>query len=276
MVETQGMNRKLPFWRIPVIASFALFMMVPVAATGLFSISTRWDRTLWPESFTFMWWLKVMSHSAFFDTLLNSLWIAFLTVALSLILVVPTAFLTHTRLPQAKPFLEFLSIVPFCLPGVVLAISLIRLYSKVPLPLINTPNILIAAYVTITLPFMYRPVMNTLQSLDILSLTEASETLGANSFQTFAFVVIPNIIRGVTSGSLLVFSAVFAEFVLANLLVGTRLKTFPIYLVEFTRLDARQASALSMLSFAIVWIITLSVLWIAARGRNASRERSHP
>jgi putative spermidine/putrescine transport system permease protein len=63
-----------------------------------------------------------------------------------------------------------------------------------------------------------------------------------------------------------VFSTVLAEFTLANLLIGTRFKTFPIYLVEFTRFDARQASALAVISFLFAWVLSLAVLWIAARG----------
>jgi len=79
-------------------------------------------------------------------------------------------------------------------------------------------------------------------------------------------VIIPNIMPGIISGCLLVFSTVFAEFTLANLLVGTRFKTFPIYLVEFTRFDGRQASALAVISFVIAWLTSLLIIGIAGRG----------
>ncbi|MBN9219920.1 MAG: ABC transporter permease subunit [Mesorhizobium sp.] len=263
-------------WRAPVIGVFTAFMIVPVAATALFSVATRWDRSLWPEGLTLAWWLKVTSRSAFADTLLNSFWVAAVSMLVSLIAVVPAAYLAHTRLPQAKPWLELLSIVPFSLPGVVLALGLIRLYSKLPLPLVNTPNILVAAYVIVTLPFMYRAVMNTLESVDTRSLIEAAQSLGANPLQVLGWVVVPNIAAGIVNGSLLVLSAVFSEFVLANLLIGTRLKTFPIYLVEFTRSDARQASALALMSFVIAWIISLAILWTAARPGRRRQAESPP
>lgn len=265
------MSVRLPSWRFWVIALFVLFMIIPVIATGLFSVATRWDRTLWPEGLTFVWWIKVTARSAFTTTLMNSLWAGAVSVLVSLVIVVPATYLAHTRLPKAKPFLEFLSILPFALPGVVLALGLLRLYAKVPLPLINTPNILIASYVIITLPFMYRAVINALESIDTKSLTEAAEILGANPAQVLLGVIVPNIIPGVVNGSLLVFSAVFAEFVLANLLIGTRFKTFPIYLVEFTRSDARQASALALMSFAIAWLIALGVLWTAGKANKSGQ-----
>lgn len=268
------MSIRLLTWRAPVIGAFVAFMAVPVIATALFSVATRWDRTLWPEGLTLNWWIKVTSRSAFTDTLLNSFWVAVVSVLVSLLVVVPAAYVAHTRFPRSKPWLEFLSIIPFSLPGVVLALGLIRLYSKLPLPLINTPNILIAAYVIVTLPFMYRAVMNTLESFDTRSLVEAAQSLGANPLQIMGRVIIPNIAPGIVNGSLLVFSAVFAEFVLANLLIGTRLKTFPIYLVEFTRSDARQASALALMSFIIAWIISLAILWTAGKPGKRSRAGS--
>ena len=130
-------------WRIVMLALFLGFMLVPLVATALFSVSTRWDRTIWPEGFTLRWWRAVTARSAFQETLLNSLAVAAATAAVSVGLVTPTAYWSHLRAPKAKPWIEFLAIVPFGLPGVVLALGLIRFYSGVPLPLINTPAILV-------------------------------------------------------------------------------------------------------------------------------------
>lgn len=255
-------------WRVPVLVAFVLFMIVPVIATGLFSVATRWDRTIWPEGLTLAWWIKVTSRYAFRDTLTNSIVISAVTVLLSAVLVTPAAYWAHTRLPRMKPWLELLSLIPFALPGVVLALGLVRFYSQVPLPIINTPNILAAAYVVMTLPFMYRAVMNAIEGIDARTLGEAAQSLGASPRRTFLRVIVPNIVPGIVNGGLLVFSAAFAEFTLANLLVGTRFKTFPIYLVEFTRFDARQASALALMSFAIAWLISIAILWAASRTRG--------
>jgi putative spermidine/putrescine transport system permease protein len=63
-----------------------------------------------------------------------------------------------------------------------------------------------------------------------------------------------------------VFSTVFSEFTLTNLLVGTRFKTFPIYLVEFTRFDGRQASALAVISFVVAWVTSLLIIWVSSKG----------
>ncbi|MBI5032593.1 MAG: ABC transporter permease [Chloroflexi bacterium] len=253
-------------WRWIVIALFLTFMIVPFLATVLFSISVRWDRTIFPEGLTLEWWDKVTSRSAFETTLTNSFIVSLATMFALAVLVTPTAYWAHIRIPRSKSLIEFLTIIPFGIPGVVLALALIRLYSTVPLPLINTPSILVAACMVIALPFMYRPVANSLEAIDIHVLTEAAQSLGAGWWKTMIRVIVPNILPGIISGCLLVFSTVFAEFTLANLLVGTRFKTFPIYLVEFTRFDGRQASALAVISFVIAWLTSLLILWIAGRG----------
>ena len=257
-------------WRVPVLLLFTLFMILPVIATALFSVATRWDHTIWPEGFTLAWWIKVTSRSAFLRTLLNSIYVALATMAVSTIVVTPAAYWAHLRMPRAKPWIELVAIVPFGLPGVVLALALIRFYSNVPLPLINTANLLVASYVVLTLPFMYRSIMNALEAIDVRTLSEAAQSLGAAGWRTFLFAIVPNIRSGIINGSLLVFSTVFAEFTLANLLIGTRFKTFPIYLVEFTRFDARQASALAVISFAFAWAVSLAILWFAGRGGRPS------
>lgn len=270
IAATKESSSSTAIWRIGVITLFLAFMIVPVIATALFSVSIRWDRTIWPEGFTTQWWVKVTSKTAFKNAMLNSVFVSAATVAVSLVLVAPTAYWVHTKLPRAKPLIEVLAILPFGLPGVVLALGLIRFYSSVPLPIINTPNILIASYIVITLPFMYRAVMNALEAIDTKTLAEAAQSLGANDRLVFLRVILPNISSGVVNGSLLVFSAVFAEFALANLLIGTRFKTFPMYLVEFTRFDARQASALAFISFIFAWIISLAILWAAGRSRRSA------
>ncbi len=256
------MNKLL---RSTVLAAFLLFMIVPLIATLLFSVSTRWDRTILPEGYTLEWWKTVISRGAFGLTLKNSFYISFATAIALSILVTPTAYWVHIRMPKNKIIFEVMSAFSFGIPGVILALALIRFYSGVPLPLINTTNILLLACMELCFPFMYRPVANSLDSIDIYTLTEASQSLGGNWFATFTHIILPNILPGIASGFLLVFSAVFAEFTLTNLLVGARFKTFPIYLVEFTRFDGRQASALAIISFVVAWIVSALLLLISGK-----------
>jgi putative spermidine/putrescine transport system permease protein len=85
-------------------------------------------------------------------------------------------------------------------------------------------------------------------------------------------VIIPNIFPGILSGSLLVFSTVFAEFTLAKLITGAGFKTFPLLLVEFTRKNGTIAAALSVISFTIAWIASLLILWVSQSRRKTGSD----
>ncbi|MHC1783616.1 MAG: ABC transporter permease [Anaerolineaceae bacterium] len=256
------MNR---FWRTTIIVLFLAFMIIPVIATLTFSLSTRWDRSILPEGMTIQWWQTVMERGAFKLTLKNSMMISLVTALCLGMLVTPSIYWAHVRLPKSKTLFEFMSAFSFGIPGVVLALSLVRFYSKIPIPLVNTPGILVAACMVLCFPFMYRPVANALDAIDVKVLTESAQSLGAGWWVTLFQIILPNIMPGFISGCLLVFSTVFSEFTLTNLLVGTKFKTFPIYLVEFTRFDGRQASALAVISFVVAWITSLLIIWIAGR-----------
>ena len=262
--EVANMKR-ISLWRIVLLGFFLAYMVIPLIATVAFSFANRWDRSILPEGLTLEWWVAVTTRRAFGLALKNTLLLSLATTALSIILMTPTAYWAHQRVPQAKPVLELLTIMPFGIPGVVLALALVRTYARFGGALVYSPLMLTLACTVIGLPFFYRPLVNALNATDIKVFTEAALTLGASWPRIILKVIVPNIMPGIISGALLVFSLVFVEFTLANLLTGARFKTFPIYLVEFTRFDGRQASALSVISFIIAWITSLVLIWLTSR-----------
>jgi putative spermidine/putrescine transport system permease protein len=252
------------------IILFLVYMFLPVVATYAFSVATRWDRTILPEGLTLAWYVTASQDRWFLIVFGHSILISITTVAISTILVVPTAYWAHLRLRRALPLLNLVSTLPFAIPAVVLALGLIRLYGQGPSQLARTPIMLALAYVIFTLPFMYRPVASSLEANDIRTLTEAAQSLGASWPRTIIQVIMPNIMPGILSGGLLVFATIFGEFTLATLLVGARFKTFPMQLVYYTRRDGRIASAYSVISFTVAWAASLVILWIATWGTRRS------
>ena len=253
------------------IGGFLFYMLVPIVATYLFSVATRWDRTILPEGLTFEWYKIAFADRWFLIVFKNSLVLSFSTVIASILIIVPTAYWTHLRVPKAKPLLNLISTLPFAIPGVVLSIGLIRLYARPPLMLARTPVMVVAAYVIFTMPFMYRPVVNSLNAVNIKVLTEAAQSLGSSWIRTLWQVILPNIMPGIISGGLLVFATIFGEFTIATFLVGARYKTFPMQLVYYTRRDGRIASAYSVISFTIAWVSSLFILWVAAWGTKRTK-----
>ena len=261
-------------WQIFMVGFFLFYMLVPIVSTYVFSVATRWDRTILPEGYTFEFYLRAFAASYFTITLRNSLILSVATVLVSLILIVPTVYWVHTRLAGAKPLLDVLMILPFGIPTVVLALALVQVYNFPPMA--RSPYLLIGAVVIYSMPFMYRPVSNAIQAIDARVLTESGQSLGANVYQILARIIIPNILPGIVSGSLLVFSTVFAEYTLTSLIVGARFKTFPLLLVEFTRINGNVASAFSVISFTIAWLASILILWVGSKGQSAKTERIKP
>jgi len=263
-------KKRVAGWQIALVGAFLFYMLIPIISTYVFSVATRWDRTILPEGYTFEFYGKATESSYFGITLRNSLILSLTTVLASLIIIVPTVYWVQIRLQRAKPLLEVLMILPFGIPTVVLALALVRIYT-VP-PFARSPFLLIGAVVVYSMPFMYRPVSNALQAIDSHTLTEAGQSLGANIFRILIEVIIPNIFPGLLSGSLLVFATVFAEFTLTSLIVGARFKTFPLLLVEYTRINGNVAAAFSVISFTIAWIVSMLILWVGTRSKSASTE----
>jgi putative spermidine/putrescine transport system permease protein len=256
------------------IILFLAYMLLPILATYVFSIAIRWDRSILPEGLTFDWYRTAFRDRWFLIVFQHSITISAATVLASAVLIVPTAYWVHLKLPRALPLLNLISTLPFAIPAVVLALGLIKLYGQGPLQLARTPAMLVLAYVIFTLPFMYRPVASSLEAIDIRRLTEAAQSLGASWPRTLVQVILPNILPGILSGGLLVFATIFGEFTLATLLVGARFKTFPMQLVYYTRRDGRIASAYSVISFTVAWATSLVILWITTWGtRRAAGHR---
>jgi putative spermidine/putrescine transport system permease protein len=257
-------------WQLAAVGLFLFYMLLPIVATYVFSVATRWDRTILPEGYTLEFYARSFETSYFVITLRNSLILSVATILVSLIVIVPTVYWVHTRLPRFKPVLDTLMILPFGIPMVVLALALVQIYNFPPLA--RSPILLIGAVVVYSMPFMYRPVSNAMQAIDALTLTEAGQSLGGNVFRVLVEIIIPNILPGILSGSLLVFSTVFAEYTLTSLIVGASFKTFPLLLVEYTRINGNIAAAFSVISFTIAWLVSILILWVGSKGVSGPSE----
>jgi putative spermidine/putrescine transport system permease protein len=127
---------------------------------------------------------------------------------------------------------------------------------------VNTPQLLVCAYVVISLPFVYRPIDNSLRAINTRVLTEAAYSLGSGWWRTFLTIILPNIAPGVISAALLTFSTAMGEFTIASLF---GLYTFPIYLDETGQNSPYKAASLSVLSFVLTLICVLAIILLVRR-----------
>jgi putative spermidine/putrescine transport system permease protein len=240
---------------------FTAYMLVPLVGVFLFSIATTWFDTILPVGYTLDHVTETINDPLFVPTVGRSLIASIATIIVSVVLMTPVLFLLHVAAPRFRPIVEFLSLLPFALPTIVLALSLIRTYSEPPLVLSGTPTLLILAYVVTGLPFMYRGLDNSLRAIDTKNLSDASATLGASRGTTLRRVILPNISTGIVAGALLVFSVSFGEFTLSSFIVGDAWKTSGVWTVAIWDDQPHKTTVMVVIGFAISWLISLIILF---------------
>lgn len=257
------MNRKL---YIALFYFLVLFYLgLPIIATFLFSIAGQWDETVFPTSYTIAWYGRMFTDPVVLVAIGRSLLVSFATVFANLMLFVPTVLVITFFFPRLQSGLRLLAMLPFALPGVILAVGLIQMYSKGPVPLAGTFWILLFSYMVVCLPYMYNAVINSIQSIDGKRLLEAAEILGAPLHQVFIRIILPNILPGLINGSILTFSVALGEFVLANMLVGGQFPTLQVILEKASHKDGHLSSAMVMVYFFVVSAASFFMIWVVER-----------
>jgi len=190
------------------------------------------------------------------------------------LLIVPTAYWVRLRLPQIRPIVEFITLLPLVIPAIVIVFGYLRLYNSSSfLPLTGsdrgTDILLVFAFMTLSLPYMYRSVDTSMRAIDVRTLTEAAESLGA-SWTTIMFrCIFPNVISGVLSGAFIAFAIVIGEFTMPSLL---NRPAFGPYLQLIGANRAYEPPALAMIAFAMTWA-SMGLINLASRLQKVSRAR---
>ncbi|MDY8109010.1 ABC transporter permease subunit [Fulvimarina sp. 2208YS6-2-32] len=242
--------KRIAFVPAAVAVVAAIFFLGPLVATFDFSLRmVRGDLTL--EAYR-----SVLSSEVFLGALAFSSAASLAAIVLGALLVVPTAYWVRLKLPRLRSLVEFVSLMPLIIPPVVLVFGFIRVYgSSSVLPLttseVGINLLLVIGYVTLSLPYMFRAVDNGLGVIDIVSLTEAAESLGASKLRTIATVIFPNVRSAIVSGAFLTFSISLGEFVITSLL---NRPGFGPYMVRVGQDQAYQPAALAIMAFAFTWV----------------------
>lgn len=262
------------FWYILGAAYFIL----PLYGTLVFSLSIRRD------VLTFDAYKNAVTDPEFLRTFIFSNQMAVATIFVSLAIIIPTAYWVHLKLPQARSIIEFITLMPFVIPAIILVFGLIKTYSS-PLEIgsftlipaltettWSTNGLLIGGYVVLSLPYMYRSVDNGLRAMDVRTLTEAAQSLGANWFTIMFRIILPNLRTALLSGALLTFAIVVGELTLATFLARP---AFGPYLALLGNHKAYEPAALTIISFALTWIAMMIINFITGSSRQGSVAGAH-
>jgi len=238
----------------------AAFFLIPLIATLLFSMrSIQTNKCCSNAAYS----LIVHDHE-FWRTIRLSFLLSLETIAISLVLFVPTIYWVHLKMPRLRPVLGFMALIPFVVPPIILVVGLLNLYKGAPAWFYDKPyGFLGTAYVILAFPYMYFSLDAGFRSIDLHTLTEASQSLGAKWGTTMLRVILPNIRVAALGGSFLTLAIVMGEFTIASL---SAFKTFPTYIQIVNESQPYEAAALSLVSFLIVWAAMLALMFVG-RGR---------
>jgi putative spermidine/putrescine transport system permease protein len=243
----------------------AAYFFIPLIATMLFSMKSNQTGKCCTIA-NYSW---VVHNHDFWHTLKISFLLALETIAISLALFVPTIYWVHLKLPKLRPAIAFFALIPFVVPPIVMVVGLLRFFKGTPDWFYAKPwGFLAGAYVILAFPYMFFSLDAGFRAIDVHTLTEASQSLGARWTTTLVKVILPNIRAAALAGSFLTLAIVMGEFTIANL---SAFKTFPIFIQLVQETQGFPAASLTLLSFGITWAAMLSLLLVGRkRGARAA------
>jgi len=245
------------FWMVLGI----LYFFLPLLATFLFSLRAV------KGVLSFKAYQNVFSTSAFLTNFSYSVLWALLTIIVGILIFVPTAYWIRLRLPQFRTAVEFITLLPFVVPAIVFVFGLVRTFSHPPFLIVDSPALLVAAYTVLSMPYMYRSIDTGLRAIDVRTLTEAAQSLGADWGTVLFRVILPNIRVAILSGAFLSFAIVMGEYILAQYLAKPAFAPYMAFLIQQ---KAYEPAALAVLSFGLTWAC-MGVIELVGRGRGPAQ-----
>ncbi|SLN09563.1 Inner membrane ABC transporter permease protein YdcV [Roseovarius litorisediminis] len=246
---------------VVIISIVMAFLYVPIAILVIFSFNDNRSLTWPPSGFTLNWYEKLFNNDQLLVAIGNSFYVAGCSTALTLLVGVPAAMALHRYRFPGKTVFRRLLLLPIALPGIVTGISMLNMFKMFGFNL--SLETVIVGHATALLAVVVTQVFARLQRLP-KSLAEASSDLGANPFQTFIHVTLPNIRTALLGAGLLSFVLSFDEIPVTFFLTG-RDNTLPMYIYSTMRRGVTpEINAVgTLIVFTSLILITISVVFTA-------------
>lgn len=252
-------SRWLPIHAVAVFA----FLYLPIAVLILYSFNRQGVGGFPPHHLTFDWYRILFADDAIWDSVLNSLQVAFAAMAIALAFGIPAALALDRAQFPGKGLFRRLVLLPLILPGIITGLSLLMWFnlSGTRLSLLT----IVLGHGTALISVATTEVFAGLQKLDRAQ-EEASLDLGATYFQTFWRVTVPNLKLPIIGAALLIFTLSMDEIAVSFFLIG-RENTLPLEIwARLRRGITPEINAISAIIFAFSLIAI--VLWYRLRVRT--------
>ena len=253
------------------IAAFAglAFLHLPILLIFLYAFTTE-ERSFAfpPPGLTTKWFAAAWNRADIWPPMLLSLQVAAVATALALILgTLISAAMSRTRF-FGRDQLSLLVILPIALPGVITGISLRSAFAMMDIPFSTLTIIL--GHATFCIVIVYNNAVARFRRLSG-GIMEASADLGANGFQTFRHILLPNLGSALLAGGMLAFALSFDEVIVTTFTAGQQ-STLPIWMLE-ELIRPRQrpvTNVVAMVVFAATFFPILAAYYLTRGGSETA------
>jgi spermidine/putrescine transport system permease protein len=258
---------KGPRWLLAHAVAVFTFLYLPIAVLILYSFNGEGVGGFPPRHLTFDWYRVLFSDGPIWDSVWNSLQVAFAAMVISLAIGVPAALALDRAQFPGKALFRRLVLLPLILPGVITGLSLLMLFNAAALKLSLLTIVL--GHGTALISVATTEVFAGLQKLDRAQ-EEASLDLGANYWQTFWRVTMPNLKLSIIGAALLIFTLSMDEIAVSFFLIG-RDNTLPLEIWgRLRRGITPEINAVSTIIF--VFSLVAIVVWYRLRMRDGGTD----
>jgi putative spermidine/putrescine transport system permease protein len=245
-----------------------LFLHLPLALIFLYAFTTE-DKSYQfpPPGYTLKWFSVVWDRQDIWDAIWLSVRVALLSTGMALVLGTLAAAAVARRRFFGREAVSLLIILPIALPGIVTGIALRSAYNLADIPFSFLTIVL--GHATFCIVVIYNNAVARLRRTSP-SIIEASMDLGANTFQTLRYVVLPNLATALLAGGMLAFALSFDEVIVTTFTAGQQ-TTLPIWMLsELVRPRQRPVTnVVAVFVIAVTFLPILAAYYLTREGEHS-------
>jgi iron(III) transport system permease protein len=251
---------------------FIVAILLPYAALIAVSLSKSWGLAFWKNLTLANYSFVLFEYDVTQRAIANSLVLAVAAATIAALLGAMIGWIDlRTKIPGRR-LLDYISLIPLGLPGIVMAVALIQFWLRMPVALYGTLGILLLAYTARYIPLGVRAANSALRQVDP-SLEESARILGAPWGMTMREITLPLIRPGLFAGWILVFVPAIQELSASILLFSSDSITLAVAVYNLYETGyVEPVSALAIVNMAIIG----AAIWVANRlsGNKRDTERA--
>ncbi|CAH0341885.1 ABC transporter permease [Rhizobium sp. CECT 9324] len=244
-------------WPLKFAAAGGLaFLHLPILLIFVYAFTTEEKSFQWPPpGFTTKWFAVAWNRPDIWEALWLSVKVATIATLIALVLgTLASAAVARTKF-FGREAISLLVILPIALPGIITGIALRSAFSLGEIPFSMWTIIL--GHGTFCVVVVYNNAVARFRRTSG-SLIEASMDLGADGFQTFRYIILPNIATALLAGGMLAFALSFDE-VIVTTFTGGQQSTLPIWMLE-ELIRPRQRPVTNVVALVVVIVTFLPIL----------------